>query len=150
MNYLSPILNATLDSAHQNFLFSPINVTKIIIKMIIFFAKFALPKKYGCIIFLLTLAYSQIVKSFLSQYDKLCNFSKKKKTPNSSRMGVHSLNELLVSFEGYFSPILMAWPNSPVTVSLVIVVNILLHPQFGWSITVKLGMWNCHFNTKFA
>jgi hypothetical protein len=75
--------------------------------MVIFFAKFTLPKNNGSIIFLITLAYSQIVKSFLSQYDKLCKFSKKKKkNANFIRMGVHSLNELLVSFEGYFSPLL--------------------------------------------
>jgi hypothetical protein len=54
----------------------------------------------------------QIVKSFLSQYDKLCNFSKKK-PPNSIRMGGHSLNELLVSFKGYFSPLIDGLTKQP-------------------------------------
>ncbi len=45
MKYLSPILNATLDSAHQNFLFSPIICRQNNHKDDNLFAKFALPKK---------------------------------------------------------------------------------------------------------
>ncbi len=79
MRYLSPILNATLDSAHQNFLFSPIICHQNNHKDDNLFRQiYTTKKKNGCIIFLLTLAYSQIVKSFLPNMTNCVIFSKKK------------------------------------------------------------------------